>query len=373
MSFNPFIHDSAFRGSPILSYGRAPSGTVWPKILAILAGILVVLGIFGGIWFWFFSQIPIPDNSAVQIILPANKSLTAKAPLEWKQIQELNKPMPTIAGMVNNADTGEFEAFAIRLSPIGAIFTGDKIWQNISKAHDLKMDYKTPYMIFGWPWELINQEIWLDLDIKQVFSFRNIILDDLPGKVSGQVIDNEWKTDLLIFEDFKTLDSLLIIDNLTNFTAISLIGEPILLNYYSYNGLNIDYSGEYSVLTWKFMNGGADSQLLGAKNSLNLNSSSTIQMASSTIKEFVLPDGDIVGRLYSPNVDTDAEQSQSIITDGLVTADNFVSDMTCSGIVLAKLDSTSLVNFCSWIDICFVNLNQLLFVNRDGYLVVCGY
>ncbi len=379
MSFNPFIYDSSFRGSPILSYGKASSGTIWPKILAILAGILVVLGLVFTIWLWFFSQVPIPKKTAVQIILPAGQKLTTKAPLEWKQIQELNKPMPTLAGMVNRDDGNGFEAYAIRLSFFDALFTNDKVWQIRTDAIIADMDYQTPYMIFGWPWELFNQEIWLSIDVKQIFSFRNIAMDDLPHKISGRITANEWQTDFSIVEDFDSLDFAQSNNKLHNFAVLSSINDTALLNYYAYQGLKIDLNGEYSLVDWSYTPYSLNSLLLEQDSNQFITASSTDILDRTKKVEFVLPDGEKVKRIYSTEeLATSTSVLERVTSTDIIYAesmqiDNSVSDLTCTGKVMARLNSDSIQNLCSWIDICFVAWNELMFVNRNDRLVVCGY
>ncbi|GEM_PF-1500510 len=385
MSFNPFIYDSSFRGSPILSYGKATSGTIWPKIFAVLAGFLVIFGLIFVIWLWFFSQIPIPRNTVVKIILPANKVLSVKGvPLEWKQVQQLNKPMPTLAGMINNEIDGKFESYAIRLSFIDALFSDRSIWQINTTASVSEIDYQTPYKIFGWPWQLINQQIWLSLDVKRIFSFRNALIEDLPDIISGNIIDNEWQTDFFILEDFDAVDFVQNNKNLNSFATIPSIQKSVLLNYFAYQGLYFDLNKDYSLLEWDLSKENTNLKLFYLNQRDFVMATTTYPDNLGTKIDYTLPDGEHVQRLYLINratstlVSLDADK---ITTTDLTTEDstlnmkniNDVSDLTCSGKILARLDYNSLQNLCSWIDICFVKWQELLFVNRDGKLVVCGY
>lgn len=384
MSFNPFIHDSTFRGSPILSYGRAPSGTVWPKILAILAGILVVFGLIGLVWFWFFSTVPVPSNSVVRLILPAGKVLNYRTPLEWKRGQELNKPMPVIIGLAQDEQNQDFVAYAIRLSPIEAIFSEKTIWFVDSKIHFKDLEYKSPYMIFGWPWNLLNQEVILDINSQLLFSYKDIVLHNLPGNVSGRLIGNEWQTDLRIFDDMDANDFMINIDENADFAVFNVAESSFLKNYYYYRGINYIQDEDLSLFAWTFLDGDASANILTTNKKINISDSTS---TSSTVnipilrQDFVLPDGDVVKRIYASDREhvQIASSASSNNATGLTEdrmefmQNNNVSSLTCNGWIMARLNDQSINNLCSWFDICFVDWKQLVFVNRDGYLVVCGY
>ncbi len=383
MSPDPFIRDAAFRGSPILSYGTANRGSAWPKFLALAAGIFVLLGLTVFAWFWFFTKIPIPKDAVVFTVLPASASLNAKAPLVWKQSQALNSPLPTVAGLAKvKTEQNQQElniGYAVRLSPATAIIGRTKLWELVSNQ---KLDinaFQSPYEVFGWPWDMFNGEMRLELAIRRLFSSGDLTWDELPDVLQGVVIGNRWKTTLPVDLQKNVREQTESSDSSSGFIRTDGAAPDVLQNFFRYHGAWADFSNS-GELSWKFDPSLVTIDYIGTNDS-DLAIVSVDDRGSYITVPFTLEDGEVVQRLYMmPNDATStvgfaSSSSLAILVEqsGVGIDSNFVNDLTCEGEVLARFDHQSLNNFCSWIDICYFDFNNIILLNQDGYLVACGY
>ncbi|MDF1497117.1 MAG: hypothetical protein P1P90_03575 [Patescibacteria group bacterium] len=390
MSPDPFIRDAAFRGSPILSYGTANRGSAWPKFLALAAGIFVLLFVFIFSWFWFFTKIPVPKNTLVFTILPAETSLNTNAPLVWKQAQALNNPFPTVAGLAKSSESNKNHqdgnlGYAIRLSPATAIIGKTKLW-DLSSEQILEIDaYKSPFDVFGWPWEMFNGQMKLDINVRGLFSYGELSLDELPSKIDGIVIGNKWKTTLPIQKSVSEPTKKLV--EASGFLQLEDGDSQFLMNFLRYHQSWAQFT-EPGMLTWRH-----DPLLVAldyeADNKQKRYLGSLEDKESTISKKFELPDGYIAERLYVNPGLTIATGSNASSTglnipetqQGLISVSNFVSGLTgyevdsnkCDGEVIAGFNQQSIKNFCSWIDICYFDFDNIILINEGGYLTACGY
>lgn len=375
MTPDPFIRDAAFKGSPILSYGTANRGSIWPKFLALGAGFFVLLLMILGSWFWFFTSIPVPDNTIVELILPAGKKNSSSSPLSWKQVHELNKPMPTVAGLAKRGETGEFVEYAIRLAPARAIIGQSNLWQLESEDDVSIAEYKSPFEVFGWPWESVYRRAILTVNLRKMFSYEGMELEVLPEIVSGELVENKWRTYLPITDLRKSL----VLDE-TNSGGVSLKEEDslVLNNFLRYFGF-YRRSDESDVLKWEFSPSSVKLDFEGAgdlQRVLEGEGANDVEL-----REFVMDDETVASRLYLKQSSTTASATgtdgvieflanRDVIDDQNVKS---VSELTCSGDIMAVFDKQSLINFCSWFDICYFEYDTLVIMNEHGFLTVCGY
>jgi hypothetical protein len=380
VSPDPFIRDAAFRGSPILSYGTASRGSAWPKFLALIAGIFVVVLLVVFSWFWFFTNIPMPLNSTVFTVLPADAALNTKAPLVWKQSQALNKPLPTIAGLskqlnVSGDHSGKSLGYAIRLTPATAIVGKTRLWELVSDEKIEVESFKSPFDVFGWPWEMFNGQMKLNVAVRDLFSTKELSWDELPDMVEGTVIGNKWKTNLFIQKNITNKTNIASLES--GFVRFDAGTPDVLKNFLQYHGAWADFaeSGEF---TWRF-----DPSLVtldyfdGGESRIDwLNEDEFIK------QDFVLDDEYVAKRIYllpgnasssSGVASSSGALAISVEQSGMGIISNSVNELTCEGNVLAKFDHQSIQNFCSWFDICFFEYANLVLLNEGGYLTACGY
>ncbi|MBD3281135.1 hypothetical protein GF391_00110 [Candidatus Uhrbacteria bacterium] len=371
MTPDPFIRDAAFKGSPILSYGTANRGSAWPKFLALGAGFFVLAAGILGSWFWFFTSIPIPKQSIIELDLPAGSEMGATSPLIWKQMIELNKPMPTLAGLVKSGNSSEFKEYAIRLSPARAIVGRSSLWQVESQADIAIMEYKSPFEVFGWPWELVNRRANLSVKLREMFSYQGNDIQELPEILSGEIIGNRWKTNLPLKIEGNSLP-------LDNFSSGGVVfsnnDSDFLANFLQYFG-SYSKGDDASLLEWEFAPASLKLDYEGAGDL-----GAVIEEGDSgvSVQEFVMEDGTAAKRLYLASTTATGSSSEAIEIPSyryIETAakQKSVSDLTCDGDALAVFDRQSLRNFCSWFDICYFDFDTVKILNDDDFLTVCGY
>ncbi len=366
MTPDPFIRDAAFRGSPIMSYGRASRGPVWPKYLALGAGFFVLFLIILFSLFWFLTKIPVPKEAAAVIIFPADKPLDATNPLLWKQSHEYNKPLPTIAGLVRDRDNNFLE-YSIRLSPLNAITGKSRLWKLEASQELLVKEYKSPFQFFGWPWELRGQKVFLELNTNILLS--NVTQNNTDSSIRGTVVGNRWRTD---FPLFMAGDKS--IEGKSNAVLLEDGDLDILNNFFAYHGVFVSDNSTSGTLSWDF---GSDAAIVKYTDITDLDLiRDNVESNGVEYKVFTMPDGTTARVIYATSGNLGASTGDvTINTEGLLLDQNkeSVSDLTCSGEVIAVLNRMSLQNFCSWFDICLFDFNNLVFLNEDGYLTVCGY
>lgn len=381
MTPDPFIRDAAFRGSPILSYGRANRGSAWPKFLALGAGIFVLLAVTVLSWFWFLTNIPMPKDTVVFAILPGDIVLNTKAPLVWKQTQVLNRPIPTIVGLAGVDAKGsgqETSGYAIRLSPATAIIGKTRLWHLVSNEELIVEKYFSPFEVFGWPWEMFKGEMRLDVAVSDLFSDGDLKFDNLPNYISGTIIGNKWKTDLPVNHQDNVIP-LTSFGNISGFAPIEAGALDVLRNFLQINGAWIHFS-DPGVLTWVFDQSTVTINTEGLDKSGVL-MGSVVSEELSTYQPFTLPDGEVVYRQYINTAGTSTASVMATTSEmGLMIdrqnsgiSTNFVSNLTCDGEMLAGFDAQSIQNFCSWVDICYFDFKNIVFLNEAGYLTACGY
>jgi hypothetical protein len=374
VSPDPYIRDAAFRGSPILSYGTARRGSAWPKFLALGAGIFVLLILAVFSWFWFFTSIPVPKGDVMNMVLPAQTSLNVSSPLVWKQTLELNKPMPTIVGLVKDAK--ESRGYAVRLAPATAVVGKTRLWQLESEKQLDIVGYKTPYEVFGWPWDLLNKERHLRVAIRDLFSEEDLIWEDFPDNLEGEVVGNRWKTNLPVLA-LKGKSSKEISDS--GFVRLEEGGSDILQNFLNYHGAWVRTGGsgdlvwnfDPSMVTIDYRGEGELGNMLGLVD----------DRSSLITRDFVLEDETVVKRLYMMPLGASStgvvatQTSLGIVVEqsGMGIDSKSVSGLTCEGEVLASFNRQSIQNFCSWIDICYFDFDNIVLLNEGGYLTACGY
>lgn len=382
MSPDPFIRDAVFRGSPILSYGTANRGSAWPKFLALAAGIFVLLAIAVLSWFWFFTNIPIPKNTIVLAILPSRTSLGVNAPLVWKQAITLNSPSPTIAGIAkvaNEISTTAYTnlSYAIRLSPATAIIGRTRLWDLSSEEKLTEYDYKSPFEVFGWPWEMFDGRLLLQVAVKDLFADADFTAADLPNVVEGEVIGNKWQTNIPIMRVSDAGEQSELLLQTDGFVTLDEGANEFLRNFLIYYGAWLDYT-EQGTLTWEFATSTVDVDYMGFGDE---EIATYDDLAALKVVPYTLEDGTVVQRLFK-----NSQQSSSTVDRATSTTlaipisqreiygnENSVSALTCQGQVMAKFDRQSLRNFCSWFDICYFNFDHVVFLNEMGYLTICGY
>lgn len=369
MTPDPFIRDAVFKGSPILSYGTANQGSVWPKFLALGAGFFVLIFLILGSWFWFFTRIPQPDRNVITLVVPTNVDLPANTPLEWKRVKELNQPLPTIAGIVKMDSASGYESYAIRLSPITALVGKTTLW-HLESNQDLEWkNFKTPYELFGWPWNLLNIKTKLIIRPRSVFAdYDNN--QRLPETIEGLIKKNRWETDLLITE-YELISKYRERSDFVNFNSLD---KGILGNFFQYNGKWIK-SSDKTILTWRFLlnelridyRGSEVGQFVG----------DLLEEEKMSVQEYVLEDGYSAKRLFlhtgtSTMNYTSTSLSIANTKQNQITQIN-VNELTCPGEIIAVFGKDSLRNICSWIDICYFDYKILIVTKHEERLTVCGY
>lgn len=346
-----------------MSYGRASRGPVWPKYLALGAGFFVLFVTILFSLFWFLTRIPVPNNSAVALVLPADTNLDANMPLLWKQSHEFNKPLPTIAGLAKNNDN-TFSEYAIRLSPLNALLGRTGLWHLESQENLNITEYKTPYQFFGWPWELAQSQFNLEIKPSSIFNQTPDELQDLH--IKGIIEGNKWKTDFLLV-DYESLEMK---DDFSNGVVFTREPNNILKNFFRYHGSFVTEKTGSGALSWRFDANKTTVNLQGV-----LDPDRVREEGGVFYKTFTMPDGTTARAIYATSSLVDASSTGFTFNIGnsFLNNQNNVNELTCSGDVIAVLDEASVNNICSWIDICYFDFKKLVFMVEGGYLSVCGY
>jgi len=108
-----------------MSYGEAPVNKRLPKLLALLAGSFAVGLVILGLWFWFFTSIPLPDEAIVLAVVPSSVELPSQAPEEWKKTAAVNSPLPTVVGFAGLKS--KVGPFAVKVFSLNDLFESDSI------------------------------------------------------------------------------------------------------------------------------------------------------------------------------------------------------------------------------------------------------
>jgi hypothetical protein len=115
---DPLIIDSTPKGSAILAYGAA-RGPQWnAALLAIIAGIFVVIGLIAGLIWLKATHVNVPTQTLASVLItPAriHKSLTTEQekdlPAPWRAAIESESHFPAVLGI--SLDQGRIHAYAI--------------------------------------------------------------------------------------------------------------------------------------------------------------------------------------------------------------------------------------------------------------------
>lgn len=106
----PEIHSNLPASSPIIAYGEARGPNLRPKLLALIAGSLVV-GLIG-VGIWMFARMPIafPNDSPLVLVVHGGTELPESLPTLWRDAAR-QSPLPVLVGL-SRTENG-FEPFVL--------------------------------------------------------------------------------------------------------------------------------------------------------------------------------------------------------------------------------------------------------------------
>lgn len=377
------ILDTQFRGSPILSYGKSGDKMRWAALLLLVISVLLFIPVGLVCWFWFFTSIPIPVNTALSATLQAGSRMPVRAPEIWKQIQISNSPLPTLVGYVRDNETQALTPFAVKLSSFKEVVWDKKgIWQ-LRTAGNIKLGTpKSPFVVFGTP---LNKPGGVRVAINLTAFFGGALANEpIPDSLTGLVKDGVFATDLSVstLEDISNNLKSAHEDNQDNkgYILVKSVSDKLLSNFFTLQGVDVNFS-DTGVLSWSKEASGTKLlfESFGHKSTpfLGQDSSGTTMITKRT---YILPDEDVVQRLYIGS-SLQAVSSTTSDTDNLILANlqglkidqsaSNVSKTECPGNSIASFDKQSLVNICSWTDMCFFDLDKITFSELNNKLIIC--
>jgi hypothetical protein len=386
------IRDAAFTGSPLLSYGEAPNRRRLPKLLALLAGSFAVVAVVLVVWFWYFTALPMPTDASLVVIVPDGVDLPVRSPEVWRRVAKENSPLPTVMGFISDpSGSPKSTAFAIRVFSLTDFFAdkGLSVWKMEADQTSGLIAQTAPQKIFGDLWALPHAPM---LTIWPKRLFGSSLPSDLPEVLSGPVMGNIWQV---------PIDHDAISDQLTplgpNNVILSASADDYLAKSTQINGLQIqlpasgrlnwvrhETSLDFAIqpnfpLSSSTLSGLESTQgHLGKKDALLPD-----QSAYQILRPLVIPDlvdekDALISEIQTASSSKDLLKQQVYefsLTDQvsllLGQGTENVSQLTCPGNHLAEFDETSLKNICSWLDICFVDMNLLVIAEQGSFVNFC--
>lgn len=360
----PLIRDSAFSGSPIMSYGQFSARHKWPKLLALAAGSFGLLVLGAGIWFWFFTSLPLPSDSAVMAIIPPGYKLPGSVPGVWREAVEHNYPLPTVVGLwPADLPGAQSSPFAVRvLDFTGQAADGWSVWRVLAENTSSAVEFKSPFQVFGNPWSDKGSLLWLSLRPAKVLNLGNEA--GLPPVLEGYIQNGTWKV-TAPSEQFTDQE----LDWSTNYLSLSSENNNYLANFTAFYGEQ--KIGDQAWVHWEHDNGltltfkpreGSESAWVGQ----TLTVGSLLLPDDYLIQVFELADS----VSYATQTSSDSIKYDLPSLPGIYTGSS-AGDLACQGQRLAAFDEQSLKNICSWSDICFIKLKSLVINRQEQYINFC--
>lgn len=360
----PLIRDSAFSGSPIMSYGQFSARHKWPKLLALAAGSFALLVLGVSIWFWFFSTLPLPAQSAVMAIIPPGYKMPSGVPGVWREAVEHNYPLPTVVGLWAAGQPGDqLSPFAVQvLDFTGHQDDGWNMWRVVSQSSSSAVELTAPYKVFGNPWSDKGSLLWLSIRPAKVLNMGKEA--DLPPVLQGYVQNGTWKVEAPP-EQLADQEP----DWSTNYLSLSSVKNNYLANFTAFYGQQ--RFGAQDWVHWEHDDGLTltfkpvkDSELSLASQTL-------------TVGSILLPDDYLVQIFevsdlapYATRTQPDSIKYNLPYVTGIYTSSS-AGDLGCQGQRLAAFDEQSLKNICSWSDICYIKLKSLVINRQEQYINFC--
>lgn len=360
----PLIRDSAFSGSPIMSYGQFSARHKWPKLLALAAGSFGLLVLGAGIWFWFFTSLPLPSDSAVMAIIPPGYKLPGSVPGVWREAVEHNYPLPTVVGLwPADLPGAQSSPFAVRvLDFTGQAADGWSVWRVLAENTSSAVEFKSPFQVFGNPWSDKGSLLWLSLRPAKVLNLDNEA--GLPPVLEGYIQNGTWKV-TAPSEQFTDQE----LDWSTNYLSLSSENNNYLANFTAFFGEQ--WFGAQDWVHWEH----SDGLTLSFKTRQAADSGYIGQ--TLTVGSLLLPDDYLVQVLelsgsasYATQTRSDSIKYNLPYLPGIYTGSS-AGDLACQGQRLAAFDEQSLKNICSWSDICFIKLKSLVINRQEQYINFC--
>lgn len=378
------IHDATLVGSPIMSYGEAPIKSRITKLLVILAGSFVVVLLALGVWFWFFSSIPLPADISAMAVVPAHVQLPDQVPDVWKQAADINSPLPTVMGFVTDKQGGKPIPFAIQVFSLSELMQDGKLtaWRIVSEGDLKPQTWKSPQQLFGVPSS--NKPVWISIKPKELLGLQSGQAD-LPDEMAGPLENGlrpegsgpewVWKVsgqNILTGQAPSTTNS---------FISLSPFNSAILANFSQANGLTL-HLPDSGWVNWSFQ---ADTVNFVIQPETPVDPSTVLGLATShdifDKRSALLEDQTAIQILMPPTslpTATDwlpdgkfAMIFNKISTNLVSPASKSVNGLTCPGKTLAFFDAQSLKNICSWINVCFASPERLLVAEQAGNVNFC--
>lgn len=360
----PLIRDSAFLGSPIMSYGQFSARNKWLKLIALATGSFGLLILGAGIWFWFFSSLPLPADSAVMAIIPPGYKMPNSVPAVWRVAAEHNRPLPAVVGlMASGRSDGQLEPFAVRVLDIAdRSSNGWSVWRILSEDMPSAFELKTPFQVFGSPWPNKSSGFWLSISPSKVFGLGEEV--GLPQVLQGYVQPGIWRVDSPVEESLDqepgwdtnylglSSENDIYLANFTAFYGEQGFGSPAWVHWEHDDGLTLAYKSKE----------GSETGLVGR---------------TLTVGSLLLPDDYLVHvlELSDSSVYTTRTQSDLIKLNVADIAGFYLgsvpTDLNCPGRKLVAFDEQSLKNICSWTDICFIKLKSLVINKQEQNINFC--
>lgn len=360
----PLIRDSAFKGSPIMSYGQFGARNKWLKLLAIVAGSFGALILGVGIWFWFFSSLPLPTASALMAIIPPGHPLPSGVPGVWREAVEHNYPLPTVVGLwSSDQPEDKLVPFAVQVFDFANNqANGWKMWRILAQDTAPAVESKAPFQVFGNPWSDQGSLIWLSISPAQVLRMDREA--DLPPVLQGYVHSQTWKVQASS-EQFAGQEP----DWSTNYLSLSSVKSNYLANFTAYYGEQM-----HNPLDWVHWEHGDDLTLFFKPSE---GSEAGYASQTLTVGNLLLPDDYVVEVrqltdtvVYSTHTQIQTVELNIPYGSG-VYLDPTTTQTACQGQRLVAFDEQSIKNICSWSDICYVKLKSLVINKQEQYINFC--
>jgi len=373
---DPVIHDAHFVGSPLISYGEAPSKKRIPKLLAFLAGSFVFALLVIFTWFWGFTSLEVPFDPMVIAIVPASFTLPPEAPEIWRNTAENNYPLPTVMGYTASGADNKPVPFALRVFSLADIFQDEpwSIWRLVSTNGNLGQTQRsTPMRFFGSPMTIFRKQAWLSLN-PSLFLGTSQDKIILPSRMEGLFDGSTWEVDMSVVDAPEQ-----VLPASPNLITLSGQGSSLVANYSLTNGI-VWQLPEAGWLVWKHQTSTLEMEIYPS----TFFASSTIQKLEPSEKilsryGLLLSDGTDYQEFQPlvPSSTTQVSESVQVLEFQIpqnlvgIYSERSVSPPTCPGKTIAIYDAASLKNICSWLDTCFIRPASLVVSQQGEKTFIC--